>query len=108
MDQISEIIKKKTDTALASISNLTGMERAFLFGSQVDGTADQWSDIDMAIFVEGAEGWDIHKRARLIARIQKEAGDDIDVHFIPAKALRKNDQSDFAVWVLTHGVEISL
>jgi predicted nucleotidyltransferase len=108
MDQIKEIIKKKTDTALTSISNLTGMERAFLFGSQVDGTADQWSDIDMAVFVEGAEKWDIHKRARLIARIQKEAGDDIEVHFIPAKALRENDKAGFAAWVLTHGIEISL
>ena len=108
MDQLNEMIQKKTRRALTAVSNLTVVAKAYLFGSQVDGTADQWSDIDLAIFVEGAESWDIHKRARLIARVQKEAGDDVEVHFIPASALKENDKAGFASWVLAHGVELPL
>lgn len=108
MDQLNEIIQKKAESALVAISNLTVVAKAYLFGSQADGTADQWSDIDLAVFVDGAESWDIHKRARLIARVQKEAGDDIEVHFIPARTLQENDKAGFAAWVLTHGVELPL
>lgn len=106
MDQLNEMIQKKVRRALVAVSNLTLVVKAYLFGSQADGTADQWSDIDLAVFVDGAESWDIHKRARLVARIQKEAGDDIEVHFIPAKALQENDKAGFAAWILTHGVEL--
>jgi len=31
------------------------IQSRYLFGSHVDGTADQWSDIDVAVFMEGVE-----------------------------------------------------
>lgn len=108
MDQINDIIHTKTKSALEAVSSFARIDKAYLFGSQVDGTADEWSDIDLAVFTDGAETWDIHKRARLMARVQKEAGDDIEVHFIPAKALQENDQAGFAAWVISHGIELSL
>lgn len=108
MAQHDAIIDKKAKAALASIAGFARIDKAYLFGSQVEGMADEWSDIDLAVFAEGVETWDIHKRARLMAKVQKEAGDDIEVHFIPAKALVENDRAGFASWVMSHGVELTL
>ena len=108
MAQLDPIIDKKAKAALASVTGFTKIDRAYLFGSQIEGTADQWSDIDLAVFAEGVETWGIHKRARFMAQVQKEAGDDVEVHFIPTKALQKNDKSSFAAWILNHGIELQI
>jgi len=108
MDRINAIIEKKTKAALACVAGFARIDKAYVFGSQIEGTADQWSDIDLAIFAEGVEKWDMHKRARLMAQVQKDAGDDVEVHFIPAKALQENDKAGFAAWVISRGIELSL
>jgi predicted nucleotidyltransferase len=106
MAQLDAVIEGKTRAALTVISRLAPIARAYLFGSRVDGTADRWSDIDLAVFVEGVEAWNLHDRARASAQVQKEAGDDVEVHFLPAQALQEPDPAGFAAWVLAHGVEV--
>jgi len=39
--------------------------------------------------------------------VQKEAGDDIELHFFPAGTLQQRDEAGFAAWVLHHGVRLS-
>jgi predicted nucleotidyltransferase len=107
MAQLNAIIDKKIKAALASVAGFARVDKAFLFGSQIEGTADQWSDIDLAIFTEDVETWDIHKRARFMAQVQKESGDDVEVHFISSKALLENDKAGFASWVISHGIELT-
>ena len=34
----------------------------YVFGSHVTGRADEWSDIDVAAFMEGFESWDFRRR----------------------------------------------
>ncbi|MFH0809809.1 MAG: nucleotidyltransferase domain-containing protein [Pseudomonadota bacterium] len=106
MAQLDAVIVKRSQTALAVVSRLVPVVRAYLFGSQVEGTADRWSDIDLAVFVEGIESWDLHDRARAAAQVQKEAGDEVEVHFLPAETLKERDPAGFAAWVLAHGVEV--
>jgi predicted nucleotidyltransferase len=106
MAQLNPLIDKKTQAALMVISRLAPIARAYLFGSQVEGRADRWSDIDLAVFIEGIENWDLHTRARASAQVQKEAGDDVEVHFLPARALQKCDPAGFASWIIAHGVEV--
>ena len=79
---------------------------AFLFGSQVDGTASADSDIDLAVFVDGAEEWGIRERVRLSCLVQAEAGDHIELHFFPAAALRHAEPASFAAFVQDHGLEL--
>ena len=93
---------------MAAVSRFGHVVRAYLFGSQVEGTADRWSDIDVAVFVEGVESWDMHHRARVAAQVQKTAGDDVEIHFLPAKALQERDDASFAAWVLIHGMEVQI
>jgi predicted nucleotidyltransferase len=108
MAQLDVVIEQRSKVAVAAVSRFGRVVRAYLFGSQVEGTADRWSDIDLAVFVEGVESWDMHHRARIAAQVQKTAGDDVEIHFLPAKALQERDDASFAAWVLTHGVEVQI
>ena len=78
------------DKALAAVRTLSrrGVIRvAYVFGSQTEGRADAWSDIDVAVFMEGVEGLDIRGRAGLVAQVMEEAGSDVEVHVFPALSL---------------------
>ena len=108
MAQLDVVIEQRSKVAVAAVSRFGRVVRAYLFGSHVEGTADRWSDIDIAVFVEGVESWDMHQRARVAAQVQKTAGDDVEIHFLPAKALQERDDASFAAWVLTHGVEVQI
>ena len=108
MARVDVVIEKKAQQALAVLNRNARVVAAYLFGSQVMGNADRWSDIDLAVFAEGIENWDLRDRARAAVQVQKEAVDDVDVHIFPASALheKERDSAGFAAWVLSHGVEI--
>lgn len=108
MARVDEVIEAKVRKALQVVNRNVTVVAAYLFGSQVTGNADQWSDIDLAVFAEGVETWDIRDRARAAVRVQKEAGDELEVHFFPASALqeRARDSAGFAAWIVTHGIEV--
>jgi predicted nucleotidyltransferase len=108
MARVDEVIEAKARKAHQVVNRNVTVVAAYLFGSQVTGNADRWSDIDLAVFAEGVEAWDIRDRAKAAVRVQKEAGDELEVHFFPASALeeRDRDSAGFTAWILTHGVEI--
>jgi predicted nucleotidyltransferase len=103
---IDPIAQKRALLAREIVSRTARVDRAYIFGSHATGTADRWSDIDVALFVVGAEDWDLHFRARLAAQVQKEAGDEVEPHFFPAKGLDHSDPAGFAAWIIRHGVEL--
>jgi len=105
---VDALIEKRIQIALAIVSRYAKVVSAYVFGSQVEGTTDQWSDIDIAVFIDEFESWDIHTRARIAAKVQKGAGDDIDVHFLSIDALQERDAAGFAAWVLNRGVEVRM
>lgn len=106
MAGLDALTEKRAMAARDVVARFARVARAYLFGSHAAGTADRWSDIDVALFVEGAEDWDLHRRARMAAQVQKEAGDEVEPHFFPASALAGSDPAGFAAWVIKHGVEI--
>jgi predicted nucleotidyltransferase len=101
------VIEERGRAAVVCLGRFARVAAACLFGSHVEGTADRWSDIDLAVFIEGLESWDLHDRARVAVQVQKEAGDDIELHFFPAGTLEQRDEAGFAAWVLSHGVKLS-
>ena len=107
MAQLDLTVEQRARAAVVCLSRFATVTAAYLFGSQVEGRADQWSDIDLAVFVESLEAWDIYDRARISAQVQKEAGDDIELHFFPAEALQHHHKASFAAWVLNHGVRLA-
>ncbi|MBI2266307.1 MAG: nucleotidyltransferase domain-containing protein [Armatimonadetes bacterium] len=53
MAQFDLVIDRKTHVALAVVARSAHVARAYLFGSQVEGEVGRWSDIDIAVFIEG-------------------------------------------------------
>jgi hypothetical protein len=43
----------------------------------------------------------------MAAKVQRQAGEDIEVHLLPAASLHQADDAGFAAWVLTQGVKVS-
>jgi predicted nucleotidyltransferase len=95
------------DKALAAVRTLSGLgtvRAAYVFGSQAEGGADRWSDIDVAVFIEGVEGWDIRRRARAMAAVMEEVGSEVEAHLFPVSTLGNPGPGTLVEYVLQHGV----
>ena len=101
------VMEDRARRAVAELSRYVTVVGAFLFGSHVDGRADEWSDIDIGVFVEGLGQWDLMEEIRTSCRIQKEVGNDIELHFFPAHALTNPEPASFANYVIRHGRPIA-
>ena len=97
-------IKDKALLAVEILSRLGAVRFAYLFGSHVEGTADAWSDIDVAVFMDGIENWDLPRQVNAMTLVMDEAGDDMEVHLFPASALKNPGRGSFAEYILRHGV----
>lgn len=94
--------------ALRALSCRARPVAAYLFGSRAEGCADEYSDYDLAVFVEGAETWDMPKLARFCAEIQREAGDDIELHVFPGYQAAGPPPASFAAYIVAHGIRLPL
>jgi predicted nucleotidyltransferase len=108
MASLDQMTENRLLRALQALSRRARPVAAYLFGSRAEGRADQWSDYDLAVFVEGAEDWDMPSVARLCAAVQKEAGDDIELHVFPSGAFRSPDPASFAAYIMSHGIRLPL
>ncbi len=108
MAQLDIVTKSRMDTALKALLRRARPSAVYLFGSHSEGRADKWSDYDLAVFIEGAENWDLQGRALFCAAIQKEAGDDIEVHVFPAVQAHSPEPASFAEFILAHGIRLAL
>ena len=108
MAGIDPSVIKKAEAALEVLSRITKVDSAYVFGSQVEGRADEWSDVDLAVFIEGLDSWSLRDRVGAAVEVQKTVGDDVEVHFFPSLAARVPAPASFADWILAHGVELSM
>jgi predicted nucleotidyltransferase len=108
MAALDTTVALRARRALSEVSSEAVVQAAYVFGSQVDGTADEWSDIDIAAFIDGLESWDIMRRARASARAQKAVGDDIEFHLFPSTALENPEPASFAAYILRVGVRLDV
>lgn len=57
MDRISNEVKSIVDEFIRQLEdNNIQIKKAILFGSQISGSADEWSDIDIALISDNFEG----------------------------------------------------
>lgn len=61
---LDDRIKQRALDAVLVINRMASVRAAYVFGSQVEGRADKYSDLDVALFIDGIENWDIRHRAR--------------------------------------------
>ena len=108
MAALDPVTEGRLRAAVRAASRRGQVVAAYLFGSRAEGRGDAWSDYDLAVFVEGAEAWDLPRVARFCGGIQKEAGDDIEPHVFPASAFREPEVASFAAFILKTGVRLPL
>lgn len=106
MAALDDEVRSRALAAAKALSREGRVLAAYVFGSHTEGRADQWSDIDLAAFMEGVESWDPWRRARVIVKVQKEVGFDIETHIFTASSLNNPEAGSFASNVISHGVRI--
>ena len=104
--QLRHEVMTAVKEALAVLAERIEFVAAFLFGSHVDGDPGPFSDIDLAVFAEGAQRWSLVERVELATFVQMRVGHRIEPHFFPAKALDHPEPASFAEYVLEHGVRV--
>ena len=100
-------VEDRVKAAARTLSRIGSVRAVYVFGSQVEGTTDRWSDIDVAAFMEEVENWDIHQRARVMALVMEEAGSNVETHLFPISALENPGRGSFAEYILLHGIRIT-
>ncbi len=108
MDPLDDLTRKRLEDACRALSRHVHPAAIYFFGSRAEGRSDQWSDYDLAVFIEGAERWDAFDIIRFCGDIQKEAGDDIEVHIFSAAQAENPEPASFASHILTYGIRLSL
>src|SRR3990172_6577395 len=103
MAVVNAMIADRALEAVRMIGEAERVRAAFLFGSQVEGTADKWSDVDVGVFVEGAEHWDWERLCNASREVQRRLGWDIEIHVFPASWYEGPPRASFAQYVIKHG-----
>ena len=106
MADLDDKVKSRALAAANALAREGRVLAAYVFGSHAEGRADKWSDIDLAAFMEGVESWDPWNRAKVIVKVQKEVGFDIETHILSAASLENPEAGSFASNILNHGVRI--
>lgn len=108
MVRFNDSIKGRSLQAVRVLEGLGHVRAAYVFGSQVEGTAHLDSDIDIAAFMDGVENWDVRRRADAVVRVQKRVGWDIEMHLFPASSHDHPPRASFAQHILQHGSRLNL
>ena len=80
---------------------------ALIFGSYVEGTPHEWSDIDLAIFSPAVDTWDLKTRLAVNRAIRKAVDLAVEPHFFGMEAKRNARPSNFAGHVLEVGKRVA-
>ncbi|HPO13923.1 MAG TPA: nucleotidyltransferase domain-containing protein [Candidatus Hydrogenedentes bacterium] len=99
-------VRGKALAAVKTLGRLGRVRAAYVFGSHVEGRADQWSDIDVAAFMEGIDEWDIRQRAKAMASVMMEVGSDVETHLFSVSALKQPERGGFAEYILQRGIRV--
>ncbi len=108
MAVVDAVSEQKARAAVRVLARRATVRAAYLFGSRVNGTADAWSDIDVAAFVDDLGVWDFQRRVDACINVQQEVGDDVELHLFPAESLEHPPRASFAQYILQHGARIDL
>jgi predicted nucleotidyltransferase len=106
MGTVDTAIESRALAAVKVLSGLGVVRAVYLFGSHVEGTPDQWSDIDVAVFMEGVERWDLHQHVAVMALVMEKVGSEVETHLFPVLDLDNPPRGGFAQYILHHGIRV--
>ena len=107
MGTVDATVESRALAAVEVLSRFGVVRAAYLFGSHVEGTPDEWSDIDVAVFMEGIEQWDIHQHVAGMARPgHGKGGLRRGRASVSRLVLGQPTRGGFAQYILRHGIRI--
>ena len=106
MGVLAPEIERKALVGIRVLSKFAPVRAAYVFGSQVDGGADKWSDIDLAAFMDDVENWDVLRRADVMAAVMDETDANVEAHLFPSSSFEEPLQGSFAQYISKHGVRV--
>ena len=84
MAEIADTVIQSLERFLAAVRKVRRIEAAYLYGSQAQGRATEWSDIDVAVISPDSTG-DLFQERLLLMRLAARVDDRIEPHpFRPA------------------------
>ena len=108
MTAIEDEIERRALAAIEILARMAPVRAAYLFGSHVEGQPGQWSDIDVAVFMEGIEDGDLERHVKAMSKVQLEIGYDVEAHLFPASSFDNPEPASFAQYILRHGVPLAI
>lgn len=106
MAEINPDVMRRAKAVAPILQRFGRVRCVILFGSHVDGHPDEYSDIDIAAFMDGVETWDVDQRVKARTAVQKELGLEMEVHFYPTFVLASPPPASFPEFVIEHGVRV--
>lgn len=100
--QVAQMI----DEAVCFLTDRLPVAAVIVFGSQVQGGAHEWSDVDLAVFSPCVAQMTLLDRVRLASELQIACGFELEPHFFPASALHDPAKGSFAAHVIRTGRRI--
>lgn len=96
-------LERTIEEGLAHLRQRIRIEAAYLFGSQMSGEANEYSDIDLAIFSPDVDGLNVVERIHLTAQLALGCDSNLELHLFPMQALANARPTNFAGYIVTHG-----
>ncbi len=106
MAETATDVTKALDAAAAFLTKRLRDAKVMLFGSHVHGVADEWSDIDIAVFSPDVAGMGLMQRVRLATELQLACGLELEPHFFPDTYLDNPPEASFAKHIVETGRRI--
>ena len=79
------------------------IQKAYLFGSYATGTANEWSDIDLAVISENFEGINFYDNMKLSKPVIRSS---IDLETHPFRPEDFTEDNPFVKEILSYGIRI--
>ena len=101
--ELEDILRRTIEEASKRVS----ISDAYLFGSYANGTPDEDSDIDIALFSPTEEELGLEERLRMMAQIRYAVGAEVELHLYSDKCLAKAKPSNIYGYIIATGRKIA-
>jgi len=101
-----EQVMDKARRAVAALREEVTVDRALVFGSHAEGTAHEWSDIDLAVFTSSLDEVGLDDLLRLNRLAQRAGGPHVELHLFPARRLDPAQSTAFSRQILAAGLTV--
>ena len=100
--EVERIVRKTLQLAAERLP----LAAAYLFGSYCDGTADEDSDIDIALFSPAAKDLSLNDRITLLTDIRLAVGAEVELHLFDQDCLAEARPSNFYGHIVSTGRKV--